>query len=170
MTPNARDQGRSKRPDPTLADVLVRRLAQLGLAWATRPILGFLVLVVAVGLFAAWGLLLIIIAWIGGLLGLIPTGGSDGSAASGSTAFLVVALVASGVILFIPTRWAARNLRRVERTLDETVDRLAIPTSVGASSTVERRPTTAAELAALDARLAPAASDAGQGVAEKPDR
>ena len=60
-----------------------------------------------------------------------------------------MALVVSAVILVVPTRWAVRNLLRVERTLDETVDRLAIPTTVGPSPTVERRPTTAAELAGV---------------------
>ena len=170
MEPNARDHGRSSGRDQTLADVVARRLARLGLAWATRPILAVLVLVFAVGLFAAWGLLLIVIAWIGGLLGVLPSGGSDGSAASGSTAFLVVALVVSALILVVPTRWAVRNLLRVERTLDETVDRLAIPTTVGPSPTVERRPTTAAELAALDARLAPAGSVQRERLPEQPDR
>lgn len=138
---------RDARRDPTLADVLARRLAQIGLIWAVTPILTVLFIGVALALFAAWGLLIVVMAWVGGLVGL-TTGGAAGP-------FVLGALVVSGVILFRPTLWTVRNLRRVEGSLDARIDALAIPTTVEPGAVVEHRPITPAELAALDARLAP---------------
>lgn len=160
VTSDPRD-GRSTRRGPTLADAVARQLARTGLIWATPWIVGALGLVVAIGLFGAWGFLLVAIAWVGGLLGL-----TTGSMA---TPFVIGAIVVSGAILFRPMRWAARNLLRAERAVDATVDRLTIPTTVD-RAVAERHVTTPAELAALDARLAPPRSASGESAIEEPER
>ena len=159
------DVQRDERPvrhELTVRDAIARQLARLGLIWATPWILGAVALVIVIGLFAAWGALLIAIVWVGGLLGL--TTGSQ------ATPFVIGAIVSSGLILFRPLRWAARNLLRVERAVDATVDRLAMPTALDPGTVVERHPTTPAALAALDARLASPPSDARKGLPEEPDR
>ena len=147
MRTSERDPARSTRRDPTVTDVVVRRLAQLGLTWASRWILMGLFLLVALGLFAVWVLLLVVLAWVGGLLGL--------TAGDRATPFVLGAMVVSGLILFRPMRWAARNLLRAERAMDATIERVEGATALGPAATgAAPHATTPEELRALDTRLA----------------
>ena len=161
------DRGRPAVRKPTLAGAVTRALAGTALAWAIRPILGLLAIALAVGLFAAWGLVLVAFGLIAGALGLTSSG-------SVATPVILGVLIVSAVLMVPPTRWAVRNLLRAEGTLERTADRLPTGQSATASGVGAAPPRAAritpAELAALDARLAKVPSDAGQGAAEQPDR
>jgi len=172
--PGERGGRPSVRRDPTLADAVARRLAGTVLAWATRPILAAVVLAMVVGLFAAWGGVLVAIALIAGAFGLTTT--ADGSTAASATPVIIVALIVSGVIMVIPTRWAARNLLRTERRLNDATDRVLGDSSLDpgpvAATWTKPPPMTPAELAELDTRLAPpsAAGPAGHAESREPLR
>lgn len=165
MAPNPPDRARLARGEPRLADLVARRLAGTALAWATRPILGALAIVVIVALFVAWFVILAVFGMIAGALGL--------TAAAGGGAVVVVGLVVSSVALALPVRRTIRNLLRAERRLVDTAETLAIGTTVDrgiTASATRPAPLTSADLRALDARLAAPPSVDREGVPEQPDR
>jgi hypothetical protein len=84
--------------------------------------------------------------------------------------FVLGDIVVSGLILFVPTRLAVRNLLRAERSMDLRIDRLGTPAIVVPETIAEHHATTPAELAALDARLARPRSARGESAIEEPER
>jgi hypothetical protein len=152
MTRRASDPGRSGR-GPTLADAVARRLAGTVLEWAITPILAMLTIGIALGLLVAWTVILVVYAQV-----MIALGITMGTTGSGALV-LAIGLILSAAILFVPVRWAVRNLLGAQRRLDRTADRLGLATTIEPGAVGESRPRaapiSATELARLDARMAP---------------